>query len=164
MVQTKTLSKPLPWALAQSYSLYIKRTCKCKLTQTYRFTSSKNTIKPPLSILKELAEFLEVQILDKGYFAVPPWTLGHLSGDIPPFILTLIHHFKQTHQHLKNHDFRASSLYNSEITTYKMTLAMSSLPLQNIELPRWFTACSLFLRVTAETERKSDSGLCEFFS
>ena len=55
-------------------------------TDTFGFTSSKNAIKPPLSILKELAEFLEVQILDKGWFEVPPQTLCRLSVGVPPFI------------------------------------------------------------------------------
>lgn len=41
-------------------------------TCTFRFTSSKNAIKPPLSIVKELAEFLEVQIRDKGWIEAPP--------------------------------------------------------------------------------------------
>lgn len=72
-------------------------------TCTFRFTSSKNAIKPPLSILKELAEFLEVQILDKGWIEVPPQTVGPLSVDVRPFIPTLSHPFisKKTHQHLK---------------------------------------------------------------
>lgn len=66
-------------------------------TCTFRFTSSKNAIKPPLSILKELAEFLEVQILDKGWIEVPPRTLGRLSVDVTPFIPVLIHHFTSKH-------------------------------------------------------------------
>lgn len=40
-------------------------------TCTFRFTSSKNATKPPLSILKELTEFLKVQMLDKGWIEVP---------------------------------------------------------------------------------------------
>lgn len=39
-------------------------------TYTFRFTTSKNAIKPPLSILKELTEFHEVQVLDKGWIEV----------------------------------------------------------------------------------------------
>lgn len=66
-------------------------------TCTFRFTSSKNAIKPPLSILKELAEFLEVQILDKGWIEVPLRTLGRLSVDVTPFIPVLIHHFTGKH-------------------------------------------------------------------
>lgn len=66
-------------------------------TCTFRFTSSKNAIKPPLSILKELAEFLEVQILDKGWIEVPLRTLGRLSVDVTPFIPVLIHHFTSKH-------------------------------------------------------------------
>lgn len=66
-------------------------------TCTFRFTSSKNAIKPPLSILKELAEFLEVQILDKGWIEVPLRTLGRLSVDVAPFIPVSIHHFTSKH-------------------------------------------------------------------
>lgn len=66
-------------------------------TCTFRFASSKNAIKPPLSILKELAEFLEVQILDKGWIEVPLRTLGRLSVDVTPFIPVLIHHFTGKH-------------------------------------------------------------------
>lgn len=66
-------------------------------TCTFRFASSKNAIKPPLSILKELAEFLEVQILDKGWIEVPLRTLGRLSVDVTPFIPVLIHHFTSKH-------------------------------------------------------------------
>lgn len=47
-------------------------------TCTFRFTSSKNATKPPLPILKELAEFLQVQIRDKAWIEVPPGPPGEL--------------------------------------------------------------------------------------
>lgn len=102
-VQTKTCysfpSKPLPWACTQSNSLYMKRMLMQINTYAFRFTSSKNAIKPPLSILKELAEFLEVQIVNKGWIEVPLWTLGCLfCRCLSIHAEPLIHHFKQTHQ------------------------------------------------------------------
>lgn len=120
-------------------------------TFTFRFTSSKNAIKPPLSILKELAEFLEVQFLDKGWIEVPPVYLDLLSVDEP-------HHSSWANTSAFKETWFKSSTTCSEVTTYKMTLATGSLPHQNTRLPRWFTERSVFLRVTADTERKSDSG------
>lgn len=74
-------------------------------TCAFRFTSSKNAIKPPLSILKELAEFLEVHVVDKGWIEVPQQTLESLSADVCPFKPTFdspLH--GQKHQHLKKHE------------------------------------------------------------
>lgn len=53
-----------------------------------------------------------------------------------------------------NVDIRANMISTSwgEIRTSETTVSMSGVPLQNTELPGWFTVASLFLRVTAETE------------
>lgn len=71
MSQKKTLSR-LIWAPdTKWFIVYIVHMLMQVNTCMFRFTSSKNATKPPLSILKELSEFLEVQILDKGWTEVP---------------------------------------------------------------------------------------------
>lgn len=71
MVQKGTLSRLIWSPNTKWFIVYIVHMLMQVNTCTFRFTSSKNATKPPLSILKELTEFLKVQMLDKGWIEVP---------------------------------------------------------------------------------------------